>query len=71
LLCQFQASRQASSIVSSARQPNSFSATFGPAIDYVLRRFWVEQYGGIENLNSELSKRSAYYENKIFTKSGN
>lgn len=31
----------------------------------------VEQYGGIENLNSELSKRSAYYENKIFTKSGN
>ena len=25
----------------------------------------------IENLNSELSKRSAYYENKIFTKSGN
>ena len=30
----------------------------------------VEQYGGIENLNSELSKRSAYYEKKIFAKSG-
>lgn len=31
----------------------------------------VEQYGGIENLNAELVKRSDYYENKIFTRSGN
>ena len=36
-----------------------------------IKKTLVEQYGGIENLNSELSKRSAYYENKIFTKSGN
>ena len=31
----------------------------------------AEQYGGIENLNAELAKRSDYYEKKIFTKAGN
>ena len=38
---------------------------------FSIKETLTEQYGGIENLNAELAKRSDYYEKKIFTKAGN